>query len=121
MLVVLNGLCEIRKSARSKNHSYKYKADHILFFRVPLGEEQYTYWPVVTFISRIFLLVDSYIFDSLRESENLQDKKASLTQEVKYSKVNPLCFKILIRISPAVVLFEGNPSITSFTVSTLTS
>ena len=56
-----------------------------------------------------------------REFRNLPDKVASLTQEVKYSKVNPLSFKILIGISPAVVLFEGNPSITSFTVSTLTS
>ena len=29
-------------------------------------------------------------------------------------------FKILIRISPAVVLFQSNPSITSFTVCALT-
>ena len=53
--------------------------------------------------------------DSLRESRNLPDKIASLT-EVKYSKVNPLSFKVLIGISPAVALFEGNPSITFFTV-----
>ena len=36
--VVLNGLREIRKVARSENHSYKYKADHT-FFRIPLREE----------------------------------------------------------------------------------
>ena len=56
------------------------------------------------------------IFDGLRESWNLLDKMASLTQEVKYSNVNPLSFKILIGISPAIALFEDNPSITSFTV-----
>ena len=54
--------------------------------------------------------------DSLRESRNLPDKIASLTVEVKYSKVNPLSFKVLTGISPAVALFEGNPSITFFTV-----
>ena len=69
---------------------------------------------------RSFFLWTGTIFDSLRESGNLPDKIASLTQEVKYSKVNPLSFKILIGISPAVALFEGNPSITSFTVWTLT-
>ena len=53
--------------------------------------------------------------DSLRKSRNLPDKIASLT-EVKYSKVNPLSFKVLIGISPAIALFEGNPSITFFTV-----
>ena len=50
------------------------------------------------------------IFDSLREPGNLPDKIAPLTQEVKYSKVNPPYFKVLIGISPAVALFEGNPS-----------
>ena len=39
MHVVLNELCEIRKVARSKSYSYKYKADHTLFFRIPLKEE----------------------------------------------------------------------------------
>ena len=63
-----------------------------------------------------FLLWTGTIFDSLKESGNLPDEIASLTQEVKYSKVNPLSFKMLIGISPAVALFEGNPSITSFTV-----
>ena len=63
---------------------------------------------------RIFLLLDRDY--TLRESENLPEKIASLTQEVKYSKVDPLSFKILIGISAAVAFFEGNPSITSFTV-----
>ena len=31
--------CEIRKVACSENYSYKYKADHTLFFRIPLREE----------------------------------------------------------------------------------
>ena len=57
---------------------------------------------------------------SLGESGNLPDKIASLTQEVKYSKVNPLSFKSLIGIPPAVALFKGNPSITSVPVRTLT-
>ena len=52
----------------------------------------------------------STIFDSLRESGNLPDEIASLMQEVKYLKVNSLSFKILIGISPAVDLFEGNRS-----------
>ena len=58
------------------------------------------------------------IFDGLRESGNLPDEIASLTQEVKYSKVNPLSFKILIGISLGVALFEGNPSITSQSMNT---
>ena len=53
---------------------------------------------------------------SLGESGNLPDKIASFTQEVKYSTVNPLSFKSLIGIPPAVALFKGNPSITSVTV-----
>ena len=65
---------------------------------------------------RSFFLWTGTKFDSLRESGNLLDKIASLMKEVQYSKVNPLSFKILIAISPAVALFEGNPSITSFTV-----
>ena len=56
------------------------------------------------------------MFNNLKESGNLPDEIASLTQEVKQSKVNSLSFKVLIVISPAVVLFEGNPSITAFTV-----
>ena len=36
---MLNGLCEIGKLARSKHDSYKYKANHSLFFRIPLREE----------------------------------------------------------------------------------
>ena len=50
--VVLNGLCKIRKVARSKNYSYKYKADHTLFFRIPLREEAR------------YLLACSYIYQS---------------------------------------------------------
>ena len=46
------------------------------------------------------------ISDSLREFWNLWSETASLTQEVKYFKVDPLSLKT----------FEGNPSITSFTV-----
>ena len=60
------------------------------------------------------------IFDSFRESGNLPDEIALLTQQVKYSKVNPFSFKILMGISPEVALSEGNPSIISFTVSKLT-
>ena len=50
------------------------------------------------------------MFDSFRESGNLRDEIVPITQEVKDSKVNPLSLKILIGISPAVALFEGNSS-----------
>ena len=54
------------------------------------------------------------VSDSFRESGNLLDEITSLMQQVKYSKVNPLSFKTLIGFSPAVALFEGNPSITFY-------
>ena len=77
-------------------------------------KRQDTCWPIVTFISGIFFLVDMYyIWD------NLLVEIASFTQQVKYSRVNPLSFKILIEISPAVALFEGNLFVTSFAVCTL--
>ena len=41
-----------RKAARSKNYSYKYKADQILLFRIPLRQEAR------------YLLVCSYIYQS---------------------------------------------------------
>ena len=47
-----NGVWEIHKVARSKNYSYKYKADHTLFFRIPLTEEAR------------YLLTYSYIYQS---------------------------------------------------------
>ena len=99
--VVLNGLCEILKVARSENYSYKYKSDQTLFFRIPLREEA------------LDLLAYSYSF---RKSGNLSHEIASLMQEVKYSKVHPLSLEIFIGISPAVALFGG-----SFTMCTLTS
>ena len=46
---MLNELCEIRKVASSKNYSYKYKADHILCFRIPLREEA-RYLPAYSYI-----------------------------------------------------------------------
>ena len=63
-----------------------------------------------------FFLWTATIFDSLKESGNLPDKIASLTQKVKYAEVNPFSFKLLIGISSAAALFEGNRSITYFTV-----
>ena len=50
--VVLNGLCEIHKVARSKIYSNKYKADHTLLFQIPLREEAR------------YLLAYSYIYQS---------------------------------------------------------
>ena len=49
---MLNALSKIRKVARSKNYSYKYKDDHTLFFRIPLREEAR------------YLLACGYIFQS---------------------------------------------------------
>ena len=49
---MLTGFCEIRKVTRSENYSYKYKADHTLFFRIPLKEEVR------------YLLAYSYIYQS---------------------------------------------------------
>ena len=57
------------------------------------------------------------IINSLRESGKLPEKLTSLMQQVKYSKANPFSF---IEISPVVAIFEGNPSVTLFTVCTLT-
>ena len=83
---------------------------------MPLREEaRYLLACSCIYQSDLFLWTGT-IFDSLRESGNLPDKIASLKQEVKYSKVNPLSFQVLIGISPAVALFEGSPSITLFTV-----
>ena len=67
-----------------------------------------------------FFLWTGTTFDSLRESGNLPYEIASSAQEVKYSNINPLSCKILKGSSPAVALFQGNPSIASFTVWTLT-
>ena len=47
-----NGVWKIHKVARSKNYSYKYKADHTLFFRITLTEEAR------------YLLTYSYIYQS---------------------------------------------------------
>ena len=55
---MLIGLCEIHKVALSENYSYRYKADHTLFFEDLREKRQDIYWPIVTFISRVFLLVD---------------------------------------------------------------
>ena len=87
------------ESTRSENYSYKYKADYTLFFRIPLREEAR------------HLLVHLSVGSFFLWTDTIPDEIASLTQEVKYSKVNPLSFKMLIGISPAVALFEGNPSI----------
>ena len=46
--------------------------------------------------SDLFFLWTGTIFDSLKEPGNLPDEIASLTQEVKYSQVIPVSFKILI-------------------------
>ena len=48
----VNRLCKICKVACSKNYSYKYKADHTLFFRNPLREDAR------------YLLAYSYIYQS---------------------------------------------------------
>ena len=94
---------------------YKYKADRNCFSNTCEKRGKILTGLKLHLSVRSFFLWTGTIFDSLRESGNLPDKIASLTQEVKYSKVNPLSFKILIGISPAVALFEGKPSITSFT------
>ena len=74
--------------------------------RIPSRNEA-RYWPIVTFISRIFLLANR---------QEITEEIVSLVEKVKCSKVNPLFFKILIGISLTVALFEDNPSITSFTI-----
>ena len=93
----MNELYEIHRVACSKNYSYKYKAHRTLYFRIPLTEEArhllaYSY----SYQSDLFFLWTGTIFDRLKEPGNLPDEIASLTQEVKYSQVIPVSFKILI-------------------------
>ena len=57
-------------------------------------------------------------FDSFRKSWSFPDQIASLMQQVKYSNVNPLSFRILIGISRAVALFVDH-ALTSFVVYTI--
>ena len=117
---VLNWLYKICRVACSENYINIKLIKHY-FSEYILEKRQDNYKPIVTFISQIFLFVEDTIFDSFRESGNLLDEIASLTQEVNYPKINPLFFKFFsIVISPAVALFKSNPSVISLTKYTLT-
>ena len=102
-------LCwKIRQVASSENYSYKCKVDQTLLFQVPLTKEAKHFLAYSHIYQSDLSSCGQALFDSLRESGNLPHEIASITHGVKYSKVNPLSFKILIGISPALALFDSD-------------